>query len=223
MELGIDPLVILRLPLLKKLGIAAGILLAVAAGYYQFYYKAQSEQLETLVKAIQEQELKIQSQKSLLKELPALRAELEDLHRREEEAMKVLPTEKEIPSLLTDVSSAGHAEGLDFLLFAPGAEIKRDFYAEVPISLNFTGGFHDTAIFLDRVAHLPRVVNLSNLSLRPDSKVGKLVVDARATTYRFLTQEEVAKARSAPKAGDKNKAAKAAKAAPAKPKDAKEK
>jgi Tfp pilus assembly protein PilO len=38
--------------------------------------------------------------------------------------------------LLTSISDAGQAVGLDFLLFQPKSEKKKEFYAEIPVAIN---------------------------------------------------------------------------------------
>jgi type IV pilus assembly protein PilO len=93
--------------------------------------------------------------------------------------------------LLTDVTSLGKNAGLEFKAFRPQPEVRRDFYAEVPIGIEFTGGFHEIAAFFDRVAKLPRIVNVAEL----DMTIGKESADAtvlsvkgRATTFRFLEE-----------------------------------
>ena len=57
-------------------------------------------------------------------------------------ALRQLPDSKELPVLLTDVTSLGKNAGLEFKAFRPRPEIQRDFYAEVPIEIEFTGRFH---------------------------------------------------------------------------------
>jgi len=59
------------------------------------------------------------------------------------------------PSLLKSVSDLGKESGLEFLRFAPSAEIKKDFYAEIPVSISVNGDYHSFALFSDKVAHYP--------------------------------------------------------------------
>ena len=69
-------------------------------------------------------------------------------------AMKALPEKEEIPSLLTSISRSGQDVGLEFLLFEPKNEIRKDFYAEIPVAMQIKGGYHDLAMFFDKVARL---------------------------------------------------------------------
>ncbi|MBF0370712.1 MAG: type 4a pilus biogenesis protein PilO [Magnetococcales bacterium] len=191
MELGFDPIVILRLKLIEKIGIGIGVIIAIAAGYWYFLYQGHQEALDKLNTELKEQELKINTKKRMLTKLPELRKELEDLKEKEIIALRELPTTNEIPALLTNISHAGHAQGLEFQLFAPRKEEERDFYAEVPVDLKFIGSYHDSALFMNQVAQLPRIVNVSDISMIPGGGTASsnLTTVAKATTYRYLEPE----------------------------------
>ena len=107
-------------------------------------------------------------------------------------AMKKLPEKEEIPSLLTAISDSGQAVGLDFLLFEPKAEKKKEFYAEIPVAMSLRGDYHNLAIFFDQVARLNRIVNIENIQMsrgKSKSKTGnKLTVNCTAVTYKFIDE-----------------------------------
>ena len=101
-------------------------------------------------------------------------------------AKKALPNRKEIPDLLTGISRAGKDAGLDFILFQPKAEIRKDFYAEIPVAIKVHGNYHNIAIFFDKVARLFRVVNISNISMSAKKDTTNLDTTCTAITYRFI-------------------------------------
>jgi type IV pilus assembly protein PilO len=68
----------------------------------------------------------------------------------------------------------------------------RDFYAELPITVRVTGTYHDLGAFAGDVAKMPRIVTLSDTNIAGGKDSG-LVMDAVATTYRYLDEEELAK------------------------------
>ena len=58
------------------------------------------------------------------------------------------------------------------------------------------GGYHQIALFFEKVRRLDRIVNISDIGIKnPQMADGRLQVDASffATTYRFLTEEEQAR------------------------------
>lgn len=108
--------------------------------------------------------------------------------------LKQLPNRSEIESLLADINQAGLGRGLQFELFKPGAEVTKDFYAELPIAVRVTGSYHDLGEFVGDVAQMPRIVTLNDVAIEA-GKDGGLKFDATAVTYRYLDDEEVAKLR----------------------------
>jgi type IV pilus assembly protein PilO len=108
--------------------------------------------------------------------------------------LRQLPETTEVESLLVDVSQTGLASGLEIKKFRPSAEEKKGFYAELPISLEVTGSFHQLATFISGIAALPRIVTISAMNLEPFDKdnqdSGKLNMSATAKTYRYLQEDE---------------------------------
>jgi type IV pilus assembly protein PilO len=107
--------------------------------------------------------------------------------------LRQLPETTEVESLLVDVSQTGLAAGLEVKKFRPSAEEKKGFYAELPITLEVSGSFHQLATFISGLAALPRIVTISNMKLGSNKKnptSGKLSMTATAKTYRYLQEDE---------------------------------
>jgi type IV pilus assembly protein PilO len=108
--------------------------------------------------------------------------------------LRQLPETTEVESLLVDVSQTGLGAGLEIQKFMPSAEEKKGFYAELPITLEVSGSFHQLATFISGIAALPRIVTISEMKLEPfdtdDNKDGKLKMSATAKTYRYLQEDE---------------------------------
>lgn len=122
---------------------------------------------------------------------PKLEAEIKALEQQLAVAVVKLPEEKEIPKLLTQVNTLGLQNGLEFLLFRPGAPVKKGFYAEVPIDIRVEAEYHTLGAFFDRVSKLERIVNVADLRIAPLSaqkqEAGRsITADFKATTFTFL-------------------------------------
>jgi len=108
--------------------------------------------------------------------------------------LRQLPETTEVESLLVDVSQTGLAAGLEIKKFRPSSEEKKGFYAELPITLEVSGSFHQLATFISGLAALPRIVTISDMKLVPfkksDTNSGKLKMSATAKTYRYLQEDE---------------------------------
>jgi type IV pilus assembly protein PilO len=123
--------------------------------------------------------------------LPKLRAQMKKEEVKFAAASKALPESRELPTLLTIISQSGGEAGLEFQLFQPRAEIDKEFYTEIPLSLQVEGGYHNLAEFFDRVAALPRIVTIKDITIVPGTQAGgKLSASCSAVTYKFIEQTE---------------------------------
>lgn len=129
------------------------------------------------------------SKKALAVNLPAYKQQMEDMRRTFGSLLRQLPNTTEVPDLLVDITQAGLGRGLEFVLFRPEKESPKDFYAELPISIEIRGSYHDLAQFISDVAALPRIVTVGDISVSAPSGAAKgnvLSMSARARTYRYL-------------------------------------
>ncbi len=112
-------------------------------------------------------------------------------------ALSYLPTTREIPALLKSITELGNDSDLEFLLFSPEKEIPQEFYVEIPVSVEVRGGYHNVAIFFDKIGKLDRIVNVVNVTMIPiKANSTNLKTTCKAVTYRFKEEE---KAKGVPK------------------------
>ena len=194
LDLGMDKLQPLiekasRLPSRYRLIIIALLPLLVVGGYYQMLYKPAALLVTQLEAQQQSLQRKLNEVRSVAAKMDEFEAEIADLEGQLKIALRQLPNSKELPGLLTDISTLGKKSGLEFKAFRPRSEVNRGFYAEVPIEIEFTGSYHEVAVFFDRVSKLDRIVNIGDLEVGV-AKEGLngtiLKVSGRATTFRFL-------------------------------------
>lgn len=107
--------------------------------------------------------------------------------------LRQLPGKAEVAELLVDISQTGLANGLEFQLFKPKDEEKKDYYAEVPISIRVAGSYHEFGKFVSDVAALPRIVTMQDIYIRTSASAkegSELIMEATAKTYRYLDENE---------------------------------
>jgi len=121
----------------------------------------------------------------------AYRAQLAQIEQSFGTMLRQLPGETEIPSLIVDISQTGLAAGLQEKLFQPQPEVPKDFYAEKPITISLSGGYHEIANFVSGVAALPRIVTLHDINITPDdpNNFDSLTLQVTAKTYRYIEEE----------------------------------
>jgi type IV pilus assembly protein PilO len=195
--------------------VALLFIIASAGGYYWFVWKQQRPVL--LEARAKEGELMqtLETKAKRAANLDAYRAQLAEMEKSFGAMLRQLPNKTEVPNLLVDISQTGLASGLEEKLFQPQSENKKDFYAELPISIRLTGDYHEMGRFASGIAALPRIVTLHNIEITPPGRdrnaagnPGELVLNVTAKTYRYLDEEEQAPAEKGDKKSKSKKQAK---------------
>ena len=182
----------------KLLALIATLMALVAAGYVADW---QGQVDELAAGAEQETKLKdeYKNKKQQAVNLDLHRQQLREIDSSFGALLKQLPNKSQMDALLVDINQAGLGRGLQFELFRPAPqESMKDFYAELPVSVRVTGGYHDMGQFASDIAQLSRIVTLNDIVISPIGKDGSvLAMDTVAKTFRYLDDEEVAKQRRA--------------------------
>jgi type IV pilus assembly protein PilO len=165
-----------------------------AALFYFFVWSDQKPRLDQA--SAEEGELRntFRTKHSKAVNLAVYQQQLADIERSFGALLRQLPGRTEVPSLLVDISQVGVGAGLEEKLFQPASEIKKDFYAELPIKIRLTGSYHQMGEFVSGIAALPRIVTLHDIKIKPDSKdaYDVLSFELTAKTFRYLDDAEVA-------------------------------
>ncbi len=177
-------------PLPTKLAALAILFVAIVAAGWWFDWRGGMETLDAAKQKETELRSVFTTKKNQAINLEAYKKQLVDIEQAFGALLKQLPNKQEMDALITDVNQAGLGRGLQFELFKPEAETVSEFYAETPIRVKVTGGYHDIAAFVSDVSKLSRIVTLQNISMEP-AKDGVLNMDAIVKTYRYLDDEEV--------------------------------
>ena len=178
-----------KLSKLQRILIYGGVFLVLVGSVVYFMYLPKFTQIESLKKEKADLEGKLAVAKKNARQLPGLKKKMAAAEGRYRAVMKALPEKEEIPSLLTSVSQSGTDAGLEFLLFQPRAEVRKDFYAEIPVSIRVEGSYHNVAMFFDRVAGLSRIVNIENIVMAPKG-ADSLTTSCTAVTYKFVEPQK---------------------------------
>jgi type IV pilus assembly protein PilO len=169
------------------------IQILIFTGYYFLSYSGKTEEIAKLNGELSALQQEIAKNEKVAKRLPELEKEIEKLDIDLSVAKAQLPEEKEIPSLLTNISNLAMQSGLDILTFKPSGESTKDFYAEVPVQIKINGSFHNTLEFFDKVSKMPRIVTISNVKIgnvKEDKGRTDIDMECAATTFRYIEKKE---------------------------------
>lgn len=181
-----------KIPRAARYGAVIAILGAVAAGYYFMFYTDTAANLAQHRAAAQKLQRKLTNVRAVANNVPEFEQEVATLERELEIALKQLPDRKQFEDLLQDITTAGKKVGVTLKSIERSSEIEHDFYAEVPFSLELEGTYHNIAMFFERVAKLPRIVNIGAMTVEVTGELGGqtiLKVEGNATTFRFLNSD----------------------------------
>ena len=178
-----------RLPQAARLGVFAAVFIVGVGIYWMVLYGGERQKLEVKRTQLTQLESEIAEARAVAANLKSFQEQRELLRKELQAALQRLPNDTELPGLLTDISGLGKKSGLEIRSFNPGKKVSRGFYAEVPISLEFYGSYHELGTFFDRLSRLSRIVNISELKMSlvddKDDKP-KLQIKGVATTFQFV-------------------------------------
>lgn len=186
-----------KLSRVQRILICSGIFLVIIGSFVYFSYMPKIKTKKILNKDIQTLEKKLIIAKKNARDLKKYQNKIKVAESKFKEVMMSLPEKEEIPSLISSISASGLDSGLEFLLFQPKGERRKEFYAEIPVAIHVTGNFHNIVRFFEKVARLSRIVNIQNIKISGEqgkaktSDSSKLSTTCTAVTYKFV--EPVAK------------------------------
>jgi len=182
-------------PLITKIGeltkiqrylIYCGSIIVLVLIYAYVLYLPKQNKISELNKQYDKLVIELDKTKKKAGQFEKLKKKMEEAKVQFQIVKKTLPEKGDIPSLLTSISQAGRDVGLEFVLFQPNKEVRKGFYAEIPVSIKVTGNYHNLALFFDRVAALSRIVNITNIKMSGGKGSSKLNLSCKAVTYRFV-------------------------------------
>ncbi len=181
-----------RWPFAFRAGVIAIVfVLVLGLGVYWTIIEDKAPQLKRVQDEEQTLRITFENKQRKAANYDAYKAQLAQMEQSFGTMLRQLPGKTEIPSLIVDISQTGLAAGLQEKLFQPQGEITRDFYAEKPITISLSGGYHEIANFVSGVASLPRIVTLHDINITPDdpNDYDSLTLQVTAKTYRYLEDE----------------------------------
>jgi type IV pilus assembly protein PilO len=176
------------LPRSQRIALFAGIFVLIVGSFIYFFYFPKIAEIKKLSDKHEKLVNQLDAAKKNAATLESFEAKMKKAEKEFELAVKALPNSQEIPTLLSSISDSGKKSGLQFKLFQPKGARRKGFYAEIPVSISVVGGYHNIAMFFQKVAELDRIVNIRNVTMKR-SKGPKLSVSCQAVTYQFVKEK----------------------------------
>ncbi len=170
-------------PFPVKLATVILICLLVSGASYYYITMDQIAELETLEAKEKTLKKTFEHKQRKAVNLQDYRDQLKQIEASLGEMIKQMPTKAEVANLLVDISQTGLASGLEFKLFKPGGEIRKEFYSELPINIEVVGKYEELGLFVSGLASLPRIVTVHNVNMTPNSSKNSITMKATVKTY----------------------------------------
>jgi type IV pilus assembly protein PilO len=187
----------------QRIGLYIGVLVVILGISVPLFLYPKYEDIQKYKQELAKAQEELEKAKKNARDLNDWRAKMKKKEAEYKSVMRALPEKEEIPSLLAQISQAGKDAGMEFLLFQPKPEVPKDFYAEIPVDINIVGNYHQVAVFFDKVANLPRIVNIRDVKLTPQSQQkeagNNLTTTCQAVTYKFIESSTKPKQPAQPK------------------------
>jgi len=167
-----------------------------------------NKEIEKLRQDVAKQEAEIAKSQSMVARLDELKAENERLKKKLKELEDQLPEEREISSLLKQVSDLGLEAGLKILSWKPGTKRNHPsgIVYEIPVSVTMNGTYHRLGQFFASLTRLNRIVNISDIKLSsPKYDAGNVMLSISFTAVTFTAVAEGGISADAPVAAQKGK------------------
>ena len=212
-----------RIPPKRKALIVIVVCLLLGGAYFSVILQPYIQQKGTREATLSELEKKVTDQERIAAQKGKYEKEVEALRETLKLALTKLPDQREIPGLLYSVAQAGKDAGIDFLLFEPKQSEKKfqdtqqagakpadkktadtkgtpakqpedQFYEEIPVRVTVTGNFHSTVVFFEKVAKLPRIINIEDINMYPGKEIKGLGRPINTScvikTYMFVEKRD---------------------------------
>jgi len=177
--------------------------------FLPFGYPNQQERLNVLKTDFERKSTELARARTTVADLPRFEAEYEQLHDRWQLAAELLPTDRQLGSLLRKITLAGQETGVQFVRFKPTSPKTENYYTEMPVQIAVSGGYHQVGSFLAELANLRRIVTVSDMRLKTNpglstNPLATTAIELTASAYSLNTSPVAASAKGARKEGGSN-------------------
>jgi len=176
-----------------KIQISIGLVVltvAVFALFFKFSYQPSNERITQLKSDESKLRQELDQVRAAVSGLQELEKQYKNLEKKWAQAQKLLPTDKEIPSLLKQITNAGIEAQVKFLVFKPGDLSSATALSQaIPVNIAVIGSFNQIAQFLANMGNMPRIVITTTIKLVPNNDLSdqmrNIRADLVATAYVF--------------------------------------
>jgi type IV pilus assembly protein PilO len=159
-----------------------------ATGVYVFHYlyaDGVQEELATKQQELDQVRARVSRGNAIAAQLPKFQADLIKLEQHLTGLKQVLPEQRDVGDMLRRIQTLAAGSSLNVRNFKPQPVSNKELHAEWPMQLEFDGNYHDLGVFFDKVAKVPRIINISGINIK--AKDAKMAVETNTTVTAQVT------------------------------------
>jgi type IV pilus assembly protein PilO len=131
----------------------------------QYWFKGIRQEIAQRTQQLETTKQKVREGKVAEGRLPQFREEAERLETELQRLLLILPTARQTDELIKKIKSLTEKGNFRLMTFQPRAFVKKDFYWEWPIGVTLDAGYHELALFFDRLSRFSRIINVDTLHI----------------------------------------------------------
>jgi type IV pilus assembly protein PilO len=181
---------LIKLPWYWQIGAFVVVSVLAVFGFWNFYVSEVQADIDLRQSRLTGLRADIQKGVTTAKQLPQFQAQVKELESRLENLRQVLPEEKDVADTLRRIQGLATKSNLAIQRFQPGKVVQQKLYAEIPYRLQAEGTYHNLGLFFDQISKFPRIINVSEISIRAKEPVepGRTIT-AECVATTFVLQE----------------------------------
>ena len=182
-----------KLPWWGQIGAFVVVCAGATYGFWHFYVSEMQADVDLRQTRLTALRGDIARGVATARRLPEFESQVSQLEQRLDNLKQVLPEEKDVADILRRIQGLATQSNLSIQRFTPQATVQQALYQEIPYRLQAEGTYHNLGLFLDRVSKFPRIISVSEISVRaktPPEPNATIIAECVATT--FVLQEAAA-------------------------------
>ena len=171
-----------EMSLLTRAGILFVAALMIGAAYYYIYFNPMYQANQQLSTKIHDKVAENNMLRTYEPKLAELNRNMAILQQQMEIQKKIVPDDKDADQFIKLLHDTAATSGIEIRRYTAMPVSNKDFYTEVPFSIDIDGPYYSVLNFFQRVGELERIVNVSNMQMG-NTKSGSAAKVKTSYTY----------------------------------------
>lgn len=175
----------------KLAAVVIAVALVLLLLYFNFILRPQVSQAASLVTKMNKMRADLKKTETDIAEIPKFKKDIRTYNDKVTYYEKMLPAEREIPSLLQSLSEMAKNSNVKIIGITPTvmSDEKGTIYQELPILINARSGYHELGRFLSSLENSERFIKVADISVRSNGmNPKKHDVESLVVTYILLKE-----------------------------------